>query len=259
MRWYKLKALMKRDFQISVRAKWRFAELFYFPLSTVIIWGLFAVFTRDFSASTGLMVLAINVFWSFSYLSQSNTNMLMNQDHWSGSLKQVLASGISEFEYISARIISSTIMALIVMIVMLFVSLGFGLGIFFEQPGITMALIGVTLFGSIAMSIIVAALIMYLGREYSFLAWTLLQIFILLSAPLYPLTILPEVLQTVALAMPYTQVFLGVRMLIDVGTVPVYVFVNGILVVFVYLILSIPIYYLSFRRARKNGMLVDMG
>ena len=258
MRWYKIKALMFRDMKIFSRSKWRFMEFFYFPVTTIIIWGLFAIFAREFSAEAGLMVLAVNVFWSFSYLAQSTTNMQINEDHWSGSFRQVMSSGFTEFEYIFARIITSTVVSVIVMAVMLVVSYFFGLTIVFEKGWEVLVLSGITLFGSVALSILVAALIIFLGREYSFLAWTILQVFVLLSAPLYPLDILPEALQYVAYAMPFTSIFVGVRDLINTGSVSPSVYFSGIGVILVYFVVSIPLYYYSFRRAQRNGMLARM-
>jgi len=258
MRVYKIRSLMFRDFRIFMRSKWRFIQFFYFPITTVIIWGLFAIFARNFSPEAGLMVLAVNVFWSFSYLAQSTTNMQINEDHWSGSFRQVMSSGFTEFEYIFARIITSTLIAVIVMILMLLTALAFGLTILFEQGWLVFLLSSITLLGSIALSIIVAAMVIFFGREYSFFAWTVLQVFILLSAPLYPIEILPEVLQYVAYVMPFTNVFVGVRELITTGGISSLVLISGLGIVLVYLIVSIPLYYFAFRRAKRNGMLARM-
>jgi len=255
MRSYKISALMFRDFRIFLRSKWRFVQFFYFPITTVIIWGLFALFAQTFSPEAGLMVLAVNVFWSFSYLAQSTTNMQINEDHWSGSFHQVMSSGFTEFEYLFARILTSTLIAVVVMVIMIATALLFGLWVFVEQGGFVFALSAITLLGSIALSMFVAALIMLLGREYSFLAWTVLQIFVLLSAPLYPIEILPAPLQTVAGVMPFTNVFAGVRELVSTSAISTGVLVNGLGMVIAYLVASIPLYYYSFRRARKNGML----
>lgn len=258
MRWYKIRALMFRDSLILLKSKFRLAELIYFPLTTIIIWGLFAVFTRDFSAETGLMVLAVNVFWSFSHLSQLTINIQINQDFWSGSFRQVMASGFTKFEYISARILSSASASVGIMTIMILVAVAFGLGIFIEQIGFTIALSLISLIGSIALSIIVASLIITLGREYAFLAWTVLHGFVLLSAPLYPLEILPKFFQYVAYVMPFTNVFSGVRSLIGTGTIPAEMLLSGLGVAVIYLAVSIPLYHYSYKRSIKNGTLARM-
>lgn len=206
MKWYKIRALMFRDFRVFMRSKWRFVDFVYFPLTTVIIWGLFALYSMEFAIEAGLMIMVVNVFWSYSYLSQSTTNHTMNEDSYSGSFKQIMVSGVSEYEYIVARIFSSTIISAGIMVLMLMVSYFFGFTCLFEHSGIVLALTLITLIASISLSVIVATLIIVLGRTYGFLAWTLLQAFILFSAPFFPLDILPETLRYVALVMPYTRV-----------------------------------------------------
>jgi ABC-2 type transport system permease protein len=249
---------MFRDMKIFTRSKWRFVQFFYFPVTTVIIWGLFAIFARSFSPEAGLMVLAVNIFWSFSYLAQSTTNMQINEDHWSGSFRQVMSSGFTEFEYIFARIITSSLVSVLIMLVMLSISMLFGLTMLAEHGWLVFVLSSISLLGSVALSIIVAALILLFGREYSFLAWTILQVFILLSAPLYPLEILPDALKYIALVMPFTNIFAGVRELISTGGISPSLLANGFGVALVYLAVSIPLYYYSFRRAQMNGMLARM-
>ena len=77
MRLNKILALLYHDALVFSRVKWRLAETFYFPITSIIIWGFFAVYMRSFALEAGLMVLALNVFWNFSYIAQSHTNMLM--------------------------------------------------------------------------------------------------------------------------------------------------------------------------------------
>jgi len=257
VRWYKISALIFRDFVIFTRSHWRLVEFFYFPITTVIIWGLFALFARKFSPEAGLMILVVNVFWSFSYICQSTINLQMNEDIWSGSLKQVLASGISELEYILARVISSSIISAIIMVLMLFVANLFG----FSMKGkiwVIFHLASLTLVTSIALSVIIAAFIIFLGRDYAFLAWTILQLFVLLSAPFYPIDILPPSLQIVAQLMPFTRIFVGVRELVSTGWVDAPVLLEALVVALCYLVLSFPLYFLAFRRAKRTGKLVEM-
>lgn len=258
MRWYKVSALMGRDLRIFIRSKWKLMEIFYFPVTTVLIWGLFAAYMKSFNMETGLMVLAVNVFWSLSYITQSTTNLNMNEDVWSGSLKQVLSSGVSAMEYIGARIISSLLTAVVVASIMLTTAYYFGLTVIATNFTAVLSITGITLFAAITMSILVAGLMLFLGRSYMFLAWTLLEIFILLSAPFFPLEILPGPVQAVSQAMPFTRIFSSVRGLVETGTVSNQFLLEGFAVILIYTIASVPLYLLGFRHAKKNGELVKM-
>jgi ABC-2 type transport system permease protein len=258
MRWYKITAFMYRDYKVLIRSKWKFMEFFYFPITTVLIWGLFSVYSMSFGMEAGLMVLVVNVFWSFSYICQSSVNLFMSEDSWSGSLKQLIASGVSEFEYISARIISGSILSFFIMGIMLFISYFFGFQMVATHPGVILSLVLTTYLVSMALAIFVAGIIIFFGRSYTFLSWSALQAFILLSAPFFPVEILPIPFQIVALFMPYTRIFTALRIMVETGTFSALILYEAFLVGIAYLLFSLPMYYYAFKRARRTGELVRM-
>jgi len=251
-------AMVKRDILINIRMKWRLMEFIYFPLLTVLTWGFFSIYMQDYALQAGLVVLAVNIFYSFAHLAQSTTNSQMMEDVWSGSLKQVLVSGITEGEYIVSRVISTTIAAVLILGLMFGVGSFFGLTVIFQHGGLFALLALITLLSSIALSIIIVSMILMLGRSYGFLSYSILSLLFLLSAPFYPIDIFPPVMQVVAQAMPYTNVFSGIRSVIGAGTVADGILINGFIVAFAYIIVSIPLYYYAFSKARKTGQLVRM-
>ena len=257
MRASRIKAMMYRDFIIFRNVKWKFVQFLYFPIATVLIWGLFAVFVKDLAAEAGLMVLVINVFWQFANLAQSNINTQMMEDIWSGSFKPVLVSGVTEMEYIVSRILSCSITASVVVALMLLIGTPFGLGAYYSNWAVFGYLIVLSLISSIALSILVTAMIIMLGREYGFLSWSALHVFILFSAPFYPVSIFPGFLQQVAWLMPFTSIFEAVRGL-TTGNIEAGLLISGGIISFGYLIASFPIYLWVFRKARKKGWLVRL-
>lgn len=259
MKFHKITALIYYDMLIFRNSKWKLAEFVYFPVTTIVIWGLFSIFVREQALQAGLMVLMVNIFWNFAYLAQSQVNMQMNDDSWSGSLKQILATGISEFEYLAARILSSVLLSILIMLLMLGISYyGFGLAIISAKAAEIFALSALTLLASLALGILVAAMIIVAGREYSFLAWTALQAFVLLSAPFYPVSIFPAPLQALSWAMPFTGVFEATRGLVSAGAVSSGLLMSALVTIVFYLALSVAAYRHVFRRARKTGGLVRL-
>ncbi|MBI1971840.1 MAG: ABC transporter permease [Candidatus Aenigmarchaeota archaeon] len=253
-------ALIYYDILVFSRAKWRVMEIFYFPITTVVMWGLFSAYMKSFAFEAGLIVLVLNIFWNFAVVAQSNTNMQLMDDSWSGSIKQLLISGIKESEYIVARIISTTFISIALLFVLLAISFYmFDVRIIFEEFGVTSLLLFSTLTASVAMSVLIAAFIITAGKEYGFLSWSLLQIFILLSAPFYPVSLFPGWLQPVAAVMPYTATFQGARSLVLSGTVDMNALWLGMAISAAYLAVSFPVYFYAFRRARKTGYLVKLG
>lgn len=255
LRLNKIKALIYRDFIILTRAKWRLVEAIYFPITTIIIWGFFALYSKQIAVEAGLIVLVINIFWNFAYVAQSTVNLQVMEDTWSGSLKQVLLSGINEFEYLFSRLITATIISIAVMFLILLFSFAFMHEIL-AQPLLLAALTLITLIGSLALAVIIAAIYIFSGREYGFLAWTALQLFILLSAPFNPIDIFPKIMQYIAMIMPFTFIFEAARNLVITKIIDPSLLWKSFLVVSVYFIIGWPLYYLAFKMARKTGGLV---
>lgn len=259
MKWHKVAALMYHDFRTFANTKYRLVETFYFPITTVVIWGLFSLFVESFAVEAGLIVLVINIFWSFAQIAQSNSNMLMNEDTWSGSLKHLFVSGISKMEYVVARLISSAMVAVMIVAILFVMSIYvFKLSLVVTHFPLIAYFTVLTLVASLGLAVVVAGLILVFGRDYSFLAWTFLQIFVLLSAPFYPVSIFPGAVQIIAWGMPFTYVFEGMRALIASGVVADALLVNGAIAAAAYFVLSFPFYVLAFRRSQRSGTLARM-
>ncbi|MBI4018528.1 MAG: ABC transporter permease [Candidatus Aenigmarchaeota archaeon] len=259
MRLYKIRAMLHSDFIVLTNSKWRLIEHLYLPITSLIIWALFSASVKGFAAEAGLIILMVNIFWSFAYISQAAVSQELNEEIWSGSFKQIISTGITEFEYLFARMVLS------LAVTTLIAGLMFGITLFFfnvsliaEKSLLITAFLGATFLASLGMATLVAAAMLTLGREYSFLSWSALQMFILLSAPFYPVSIFPGAVQVIAAAMPYTNVFEGMRTLITSGSVPLHYVTNSWLIAAAYFVLSLPIYRYAFRRARKTGALVRL-
>ena len=255
MKLSRMLALTYRDFLIFRRVKWKAVQFIYFPITTVLIWGLFAIYSRETALEAGLSVLVINIFWSFAQLSQNIVNIQMMEDIWSNSLKQVLLAGFTETEYIVSRLLSSTVTSFAVVFMMLGLAVPFGLNIFSIH---LVKLLFCTILASLSLAIMVSALLLVMGREYGFLAWSALQIFILLSAPFFPADVFPRFIQYISYVMPFTDVFAAARMIATTGVIENSLVTKALIISTCYLAISWPLYKLSFRRAKKTGLLAKM-
>ncbi len=258
MRLYKIMALMYADALLIKNTKWRLIEYFYFPISTILIYGFFALFINSYAPEAGLIVMIVNIMWSFAQVAQSSVNQSMNEDAWSGSLKQIMITGISDFEYITARVISATIISLVVLAMIIAISVGvFNIAIFVTQWQLFLVLTMEILIASIGLSILVAAAMIALGREYSFLAWSAMSVFILLSAPFYPISLFPEFIKPLVLVMPYSNIFEAVRGTIT-GSIDYATVWAGIYIALAYFVISLPLYRYVFKKAREKGWIVRL-
>jgi len=79
-----------------------------------------------------------------------------------------------------------------------------------------------------------------------------------LSAPFFPVEIFPQAIQYISYIMPFTDVFNASRMFATTGVIETGIIIKGFIVTACYFIISWPVYYAAFRRAKKTGLLAKM-
>ncbi len=257
IRLYKIKAMLYCDLIILARSKERLVEFLFFPVTTTLLWGWFANYFRTFSLEAAMMLLIINIFWSFIYLAQSAANTQINIDVWSHSLNQLMVSGLNELEYLVSRLLFSLITSVPIMLLMLWVASFYGLVIPPLAP--FTFLLCVSLLASTVSVIFIVAVLILLGKEYSFLTWSFQQLVILLSAPFFPIETYPALIQKISVVLPYTWIFECLRNLASTGLINIPMLSKALVISLVYLCLVIPFYIYVFRKSRKTGALVRLG
>jgi ABC-type polysaccharide/polyol phosphate export permease len=256
MKFYRIAALVARDYKIFLKSRWRWLEFFYFPITSLIIWGLFAIWTGEFASIAGIVALVINVFWSYAYIVQSTVNLSINEDAWHGEAHHLFISGIGKWEYLFARIIFSLLISSVNLLIMIVVTHFFFFNLFNLFFHVIL-LSSLTAIISITLAIFIAGLIFMLGRDFSWLAWSALQFFILFSFPLSPLEILPPSLQAIAKIMPYGELFEGTRNLL-LNKPWVENIISTSFVALIYLIIGCAVYKFGFDYSRKTGKFAKM-
>ncbi len=254
MRLNNVLAVVQNDARVIKRVKWRLLEITYFPLTSILIWGLFALYSREFAVEAGLIVLIVNLFWSFCHLAQQQANILIMEDLWSLSIKHVLVSGVSEFEYLMAKLITSTSAAVVIGTLLVLVANAFGAPLL-ANIKIVVLIALIALLGSLSLAIGIAGTVMMMGREYGFLSWSMLQLFIFFSAPFYSPSIFPSAIRWITEIMPFTRIFEAARAIATGAPIPSALLWSAFFVTATYFALAWPYYYFCFRRTRKSGML----
>ncbi|MBU0953226.1 MAG: ABC transporter permease [Nanoarchaeota archaeon] len=256
MKFYRILALMRRDFLVMYRAKFMMIEYYYFPLVTLAMWGMFTLYAQEFALQAGILVFLANVFISLVSTTQHAVNISMMSDSWSGSFLGLLLSGIREGEYLFARIITSLITAGILTSIMFAVSyFVFGVVLIATALSALIVLTGLSIVAAVGVAIMLGAIILALGKEYGFIAWSAILVFVLLSGPFYPISTFPPGLHELASIMPFTYTFAAIQQLIATGTVSGILFLYQGLVGLGYLLVGVPLYFFIFQYARRSGKL----
>jgi ABC-type polysaccharide/polyol phosphate export permease len=217
---------------------------------------MFALWTGKFASIAGTVALVVNVFWSYAYIVQSTINLSISEDAWYREAHHIFVTGIGKWEYLLARILFSLLISIGNLVLMLIITHL----LFFNLSSILSPIILFTFLTaviSVSLAILIAGLIFILGRDFTWLAWSALQFFILLSFPLSPLEILPTTFQTIAKTMPYGELFEGVRNVLFNKPWIENMF-SACLIAVAYFVIGLAVYKFGFDYSRKSGKFAKM-
>jgi ABC-2 type transport system permease protein len=246
-----------------IRSSWpRTAELIYWPTVQMLMWGFLQT---HLASMTGLAAKAAGLFiggvllWDVLVRSQLGFAVAFLEEIWSRNLGHLMMSPLRPIELIAALIIVSLIKLTVAMVPVALMaylffsfnvlSLGIAFAVFFANLVIMSWSLGLVSTG--------AVLRWGLGAE-SF-AWLIVFIFLPLCCVYYPVTTLPGWLQPVALALPPTYVFEGLRAIVLTGTFQAHLMVVALALNVVYFAAGFAAFAYFLHQARVQGSLVQMG
>lgn len=247
----------------TIRSSWpRTAELIYWPLLQMLTWGFLQ---QHLAATTSLAGRAAGLFiggvllWDILVRSQLGFAVAFLEEIWSRNLGHLMMSPLRPGELVAGLAAISLLKLSVAMVPVAILanlffgfnvlSLGFAFALFFANL--------VMMSWSLGLVSIGAVLRWGLGAE-SF-AWLVVFLLLPVVCVYYPLSTLPGWLQPIALALPPTHVFEGLRALVLEqqfrGVDMLVAFVLNL----VYLGLGYGVFRWLLEDARRAGSLVQMG
>lgn len=246
------------------RGSWpRLVELAYWPVLQTCIWG----FTASFFASRlnsapavalGLLLGGV-LLWEVALRSQMGVAMGFLEEIWSRNLGHVFVSPLRPWEMVAALIAMSVLRMLAgVLPAMLLAWLLYAFNLFTLGPVLVLFVANLMAMGW-AVSLGVVSLLLRHGAGAESLAWSVLFGLTPFSAVFYPVAVLPKALQPIALALPSTHVFEGMRAGVITGGVAwdQLAWAAGLNVI--WLGAAIWLFAAQFRAARERGALMAIG
>ncbi|MEX0853692.1 MAG: ABC transporter permease [Bauldia sp.] len=207
-------AVMLRHFYL-MRSSWpRLAELFYWPIVQLLMWGFLQTYLNQnsgFLATAGGSLIGAILLWDILIRGQLGLSVSFLEEMWSRNMANLLISPLTAVEFLLA-LMAVSLARLVVAVVPVSLlaiwffgfnlwGLGFGLAAFFANLLLTGWAIGIA----------VSGLILRNGLGAEGLAWTVIFLLLPVTAVFYPVSVLPGALQWVAWALPPTYVFEGMR------------------------------------------------
>ncbi len=258
----RISALVLRYIYLLRSSGIRLIELIYWPFLQMLTWGFLQKYlagtSNPVAQGAGVLIGGI-LLWDILFRTKIGFSTTFIEEMWSRNLGNLLTSPLRPFELVAALSLWSLIRVLISMIPVAaaayfifgfdLLTLGLPLAAFFAVLVLT----------SWSLGLLSVGVILRYGLGAEELAWSLAFLLLPLCCVYYPVSVLPGWLQWVALALPPTHVFEGMRSILlhhvfDATELWRALALNGIYLVIGYLAFS---YFL--RSARVNGSLLQLG
>jgi ABC-2 type transport system permease protein len=255
--------LMYRHLALYRRSWPRVLELAYWPVLQMSVWGFTASFLATRSGNSiavaGGALLGGVLLWEVALRSQMGVAISFLEEVWSRNLAHVFVSPMRPWEMLAALVGMSMLRVLVgVLPAVLIAWLLYAFNVFAMGPVIVLFFANLMIMGW-WVSLGVLSLILRHGAGAEALAWSVVFGLTPFSAVFYPVSVLPAVVRPLALALPSSHVFEGMRAAMATGVVRwdhlAWAFgLNG-----VWMVAALLVFSAQFRHARQGGALLNIG
>ena len=261
-------ALVLRHFYLLRKSVIRLGELVYWPTMQMIMWGYLAKYLAGQSSAAagpatlalapGLLIAGV-LLWDVLFRSQIGVALSFLEELYSRNLGHLFVSPLRPWEMVCATLVMGSIRTLIGVGVAALLAIAihnysiFGLGAPLAAFFANLMLLGW------AFGLAATALVLRYGLAAENFAWGFVFAIAPISGIYYPVSVLPVWLQPVALALPSTHVFEGMRAWSFTGVFRWDYFAAATGLNLVYLGLGAASFAWAFRRARELGLLLQSG
>lgn len=246
-----------------LRGSWpRLLELGYWPSMNLLMWGFLQTFLADetdaFVLAGGTLVGAV-LLWDMLFRGQLGFAISFFEEMWSRNFGHLMVSPLRPVEFIAALTTMSVLRTVIGLVPAVLLAVWFfGFNLFGLGVALVAFFANLMVFGW-AVALVVTGIILRNGLGAESLAWAVPFVFLPLCGIYYPVSVLPDWLETIALALPPTYVFEGMRAVLLEGAVDwgSMAWAAGLNLVF--FVAGAAIFLAFLRAAKTRGMLLTIG
>jgi ABC-2 type transport system permease protein len=240
----------------------RLVELIYWPFLQMLTWGFLQKYLagtqNPYAQAAGVLIGSV-LLWDILFRSKIGFSTTFIEEMWSRNLGNLLTSPLRPYELVAALSLWSVIRLGVSMVPVAFAAF-FIFGFNLLDLGLALAaFFCVLVLTSWSLGLISAGVILRYGLGAEELAWSLAFLLLPLSCVYYPVSALPGWLQPVALALPPTHVFEGMRSILLHNTFDATDLWWALGLNAIYLAIGYATFNWFLGRARVNGTLLQLG
>jgi ABC-2 type transport system permease protein len=258
----RIRALVLRYIYLLRSSGIRLIELIYWPFLQMLTWGFLQKYlagtSNPVAQGAGVLIGGI-LLWDILFRTKIGFSTTFIEEMWSRNLGNLLTSPLRPFELVAALSLWSVIRVLVSMIPVAaaayfifdfdLLTLGLPLAAFFAVLVLT----------SWSLGLISIGVILRYGLGAEELAWSLAFLLLPLCCVYYPVSVLPGWLQWVALALPPTHVFEGMRSILLHHVFDATELWRALALNAIYLVIGYLAFSVFLQSARVNGSLLQLG
>ena len=236
----------------------RVFDIVYWPVISLLLWGFTGMFIAATSSFSGVMEFFLGgaVLWSLFWRAQTDVGTFILEDFWSRNVYNLFASPVTSIELFVAIGLIGLIRCILSFLFLTFLAWGLYAFNIMDIGGTAIAVFTslLLLFGWV-IGIFIAALIFRYGLRIQVLAWSVGFIIQPFSCVFYPLDSMPGWVQAIAITLPSTHVFEGLRYAIATGELAWRPLLLSFGLTALLFILSLAYFQYALYQAKKLGLL----
>src|SRR6266481_452345 len=262
MNWGRIRALVLPCTFLYTRSVPRVAEMFFWPVMDLLVWGFITVYLQRLDhkvPATVTFLLGSMIFWDILYRAQQAVTISFLEDIWARNLLNIFVAPVRVGEFIAATYVVGFVKILITVGILAGLAAWlYSWNLFQMGFALIPQFVNLLLMGW-AVGMVTTALIMRWGQSAEALAWGIPFLIQPVAAVFYPLSVLPHWVQPISRAIPATYVFEGMRQVLRGEGLSAYYLTWAFSLNVVYLIAAGLFFRYMFGVAREKGLLAKLG
>ena len=262
MSWDKIFALSLRHVYLIKGSFPRILDLIYWPTIQIFLWGFISKFftlNSTFYENTVGVILSAAILYDFLFRSSISYNMMFLEEIWSRNFTNLFIAPIKISEIIAALTFTAIFRTMIGLVPAALLAIPFfGVSILKIGTPLIFLLIALYIFG-VTLGLLVTSGLIRFGPSFENIAWASLFFLAPLGCIYYPIDILPDWLQAIAKLLPLVHIFEEMRNILIYDTINYIQTFKAIFISFLYFVVGIIVFYLSYYGAKNRGTLINMG
>ena len=262
MNWNKVYGLSLRHFYLIKSSFPRILDLIYWPSIQIFLWGFISKFftlSSSYYNNTVGVILSAAILYDFLFRSSISYNMMFLEEIWSRNFTNLFIAPIKIREIIAALTITAILRTLIGLIPAVLIAIPlFGVSVLNLGLPLIFLLLSLYLFG-VTLGLLVTSGLLRYGPSFENIAWASLFFLAPLGCIYYPIDILPLSLQIIAKLLPLVHIFEEMRNILIYDIVNYSQIFKAIFISFLYFVVGVTTFYISYSGARNRGTLINIG